>query len=91
MARATVAYEEAFLGWLFLFAVVGVAGAAVGLGGGASRRRLTPCLHTTPGPNHERPLRSFEFRGAKQDQLCPRAEQQFTTAKRIDREQGAVG
>ena len=31
MARATVAYEEAFLGWLFLFAVVGVAGAAVGL------------------------------------------------------------
>ena len=30
MARATVADEEAFLGWLFLLAVAGVAGAAVG-------------------------------------------------------------
>ena len=31
MARATVAHEEAFLGWLFLLAVAGVVGAAVGL------------------------------------------------------------
>ena len=31
MARATVADEEAFMGWLFLLAVVGVVGAAVGL------------------------------------------------------------
>ena len=31
MARASVADEETFLGWLFLLAVVGVAGAAVGL------------------------------------------------------------
>ena len=31
MARASVADEEAFLGWLFLLAVVGVVGAAVGL------------------------------------------------------------
>jgi hypothetical protein len=33
MARPTVADEEALLGWLFLLAVVGVAGAAVGLWG----------------------------------------------------------
>ena len=31
MARASVADEEAFLGWLFLLAVAGVVGAAVGL------------------------------------------------------------
>ena len=31
MARAGVADEEAFLGWLFLLAVAGVVGAAVGL------------------------------------------------------------
>ena len=31
MARASVADEEAFLGWLFLLAVVGVVGAAVGI------------------------------------------------------------
>ena len=31
MAQASVADEEAFLGWLFLLAVVGVVGAAVGL------------------------------------------------------------
>ena len=30
MAQAPVADEEAFLGWLFLLAVAGVAGAAVG-------------------------------------------------------------
>ena len=30
MARANVADEEAFMGWLFLLAVVGVVGAAVG-------------------------------------------------------------
>lgn len=30
MARATTADEEAFLGWLFLLAVAGVVGAAVG-------------------------------------------------------------
>ena len=31
MARASVADEEAFLGWLFLLAVAGVVGTAVGL------------------------------------------------------------
>lgn len=31
MARASVADEESFMGWLFLLAVVGVVGAAVGL------------------------------------------------------------
>lgn len=31
MAQASVADEEAFLGWMFLLAVVGVVGAAVGL------------------------------------------------------------
>jgi hypothetical protein len=31
IARASVADEEAFLGWLFLLAVVGVVGAAVGI------------------------------------------------------------
>ena len=31
MARSTVVDEEAFLGWLFLLAVAGVVGAAVGL------------------------------------------------------------
>jgi hypothetical protein len=31
MARASVADEESFMGWLFLLAVAGVAGAAMGL------------------------------------------------------------
>jgi hypothetical protein len=31
MARATVADEEAFLGWPFLLAAIGAAGAVVGL------------------------------------------------------------
>ena len=31
MARASVADEEAFLGWLFLVAIAGVVGAAVGV------------------------------------------------------------
>ena len=31
MARASVADEEIFMGWLFLLAVVGVVGAAMGL------------------------------------------------------------
>ena len=42
MARSTVVDEEAFLGWLFLLAVLGVVGAAVGLCQG-------PALLSTPG------------------------------------------
>ena len=49
MAQASVADEEAFLGWLFLLAVVGVVGAA----GGASRSSHQrapplPCVDVTP-------------------------------------------
>jgi len=40
MARASVADEEAFLGWRFLVAIAGVVGAAVGSGGDLTVGRL---------------------------------------------------